>query len=358
MESRGLGTRNVSIDAFRCLLMFLIVLHHASIRGYWKDETNNFILPLLYTTLIFWHVDGFIAISGWFGCHFTLVRFSRLFGVMLFYSIFHSCYLYFIMNVPIYNAIGVHGGWYGNTYLAFMFVAPLINEALLKLVVTLPRKKVFIIWAIYDIGMILNWAPYNLFTGVLASGAGGFSIMTFITVYINVRMIRLLQLETYFTIRKFCMVCALYFIGCLVFSVSWATYQICAKGSTIQWSWVGYTTYNSPHVILMAIAVMLAFIKWVRIPHWLCKIVAFISPAMFGVYLLHGATGFGNYLYLIPERWLAESTTLSPVVIVFVAGTFTFFTCIVVDSVRRVVVAPFCKLIFPILRSWDTKLEL
>ena len=242
------GGRNVSLDALRCLLMFLIVLHHSAFHGYWKDDTTLWLLPYLFTTLIFWHVDGFLAISGWFGVRFTLVRFFRLFGVMVFYSIIRTCYLYFVLHVPIYNAIGISGGWYGNTYLAFMFLAPLINPALDR-IVALPKKKAFLIWLIYDIGVLLNWAPYNLFSGVLASGGGCFSIMTFLTVYVNVRLLKIFGFDSRFTPRIFLLICMFYVMGTVIFSVSWAVYQIVTKGATQQWSWVGYTTYNSPHAI-------------------------------------------------------------------------------------------------------------
>lgn len=76
--------RDISVDAFRCLLMFLIVLHHAACHGYFRNDTEYWSLPIIFTLLTYWHVDGFIAISGWFGVRFSLSRFFSLFGVIAF----------------------------------------------------------------------------------------------------------------------------------------------------------------------------------------------------------------------------------------------------------------------------------
>lgn len=92
-------TRDASIDVFRCILMFLIVLHHSAFHGYWAADTSMWSLPVLFTLMIFWHVDGFLAISGWYGVKFSVKRFMRIFGVVAFYSVMRFVIVFFFMEI-------------------------------------------------------------------------------------------------------------------------------------------------------------------------------------------------------------------------------------------------------------------
>lgn len=78
--------RNPSVDAFRCLLMLLIVVHHSACHGLYGAGGSDWLTPVFLTVLTYWHVDGFIAISGWYGVRFSLVKFSCLYGVVAFWS--------------------------------------------------------------------------------------------------------------------------------------------------------------------------------------------------------------------------------------------------------------------------------
>ena len=79
---------------------------------------------------------------------------------------------------------------------------------------------------------------------------------------------------------------------------------------------------------------------------------------MWGVYLLHSETLVGRKLFEVPERFFAETTSLSPLVIVFLAAVFTFSVCTVVDSVRRMMVLPIDKFITSKLKLYDSKLAM
>ena len=73
--------RNGNIEAYRCLLMLLIVQYHYAELLY---PTSNAFWNILFTAFIFWHVDGFVAISGWFGIRFTWNKFLKLWGMITF----------------------------------------------------------------------------------------------------------------------------------------------------------------------------------------------------------------------------------------------------------------------------------
>jgi len=70
------STRSGGVELFRCILMFLIVLYHSWYYGLFGYEHGAYPIysywTLLFSAFILWHVDGFVAISGWFGIRFTL----------------------------------------------------------------------------------------------------------------------------------------------------------------------------------------------------------------------------------------------------------------------------------------------
>ena len=351
--------RDASVDALRCLLMFLIVLHHAACHGFWKADTDHWLMPILFTALIYWHVDAFLAISGWYGVRFSLQRYFSLFGVIAFWSLAKFVVLYLTKQpVPFEQCLSDgcwSGGWFGNTYLAFIFIAPILNAAM-EALAKLERKQVLIIWGVFNAGMILNWAPCQLFSGVCAKGGEGFSILTFISVYLNVRLVKLLSLDKYFSRKTGVAGVALFVLGFLCFSVPVAIQSYLKKGFIEHLDWVGYTTYNSPHSIIMAIVVLLFFVKFVHLPRFISAIVEKIAPLMFGVYILQEGTFIGRDFFIIPETWLAGHTRLNMMFIVFVSAGFTFVVCAMLDALRRAMVAPLKSVIMPRLKRLDQKL--
>ena len=348
--------RDIAIDFLRCLLMFFIVLHHAACHGYYKGDTVNWALPILFTTLVFWHVDGFIAISGWFGVRFSLVRFFSLFGVIAFWSIAKLITVGLFGQTTISN-LGWSGGWFGGTYLAFLFVAPILNAAVERLA-SLDKSRFYIIWGVFNVGMMLNWAPYHFFSGVSAAGGGGFSILMFIYVYLNVRFIRALALDSSFSRKTFVACIAIFILGVICFSFPFAARAYMRKGFINHLDWIGYTSYDSPHSLIMAIGALLFFHKFVHVPEAVGRIVSKISPLMFGIYIIHEGTGIGRQLYTIPERWLANHTNLSPLIIVFVCAIATYVICMLLDEIRRIVVLPFKRIAIARLKKLDESLGL
>ncbi len=117
--------RDGGIELFRCLLMATIVFHHCCVNGPFSKE----IPTMLFFVLTIPAVDGFVAISGWYGIKFTLKRFFRLWGVVAFYTMF----IYFLslcmrrFGFPVKVEFNVTSEWFAGSYLALMFVAPFIN---------------------------------------------------------------------------------------------------------------------------------------------------------------------------------------------------------------------------------------
>lgn len=347
--------REASIDVFRCLLMFLIVLHHAACHGYWKGDTVNWALPLFFTALVYWHVDGFVAISGWYGVRFSLVRFFSLFGVIAFWS-FAKLVCMKLLGYSDVPRMGWSGGWFGGTYLAFLFIAPILNAAVENLA-TINKRHLYIIWGIFNVGMVLNWGPWHFFSGVYASGGDAASILTFVYIYLNVRIIRILGLDKLFSKKTFLMCIAIFLLGVLIFTVPFTTFRYLRQGFLNHLDWVGCTHYNSPHSVVMAIGALIFFHKYIHVKQVVGRIVCKMAPLMFGVYIIHEGTGIGRQLYTIPERWLALHSNLNPLLIVLFCAIATYGICIILDGTRHLLVRPIYRIVVARLKKLDALIK-
>lgn len=60
-----------------------------------------------------------------------------------------------------------------------------------------------------------------------------------------------------------------------------------------------------------------------------------IGPSMFGVYLMHTTTSFGELLYVCPQKWLMAHVSLHPALVVFLSAVVCFVLCVGADVLRR-----------------------
>jgi len=355
--------RNPAIELYRVLLMFLIVLHHAAYHGYWNhaqglDSAYPSIF-LLFTALTIWHVDGFLSITGWFGTRFSFGRLAKLWGVVTVYSIVSIAHGWWA-NGRLSSSY-LAGGWFGCTYLFFMFLTPILNAALEF--ISRDKRRLYLSWIILDCGAFLNWAPYHLLSNVCGSGAGAFSIMTFIIMYLNVRLLKMSGLWERVSKRMIVLATGMFLGGIMFFAFLRLSGKMLVRGA--DWSWYDFISdlwwfgcYNAPHVMLMAIAMLLLFAKFVKVPQWLSRIVIRIAPLMFGVYIIHDTTTFGRQIYRLPQEWMAANLGWHPLAIIFTTAIGCFVVCIVIECVRRWATAPFVRWVMPKVRLVDEKLGL
>lgn len=321
-------SRNANVELLRCLLMFLIVLHHSAFHGYWKDQSSPWLLTVLFTALTSWHVDCFIAISGWFGIRFSWEKFLNLWGLIVFYSGVSVAVSLFMGWKVGFDAI-ISAGWFGGCYLMLMLIAPLLNAAIDCL--HSQGKKILVkAWALMIFGVLMNWLPLHGLSGI--SFQGSYSVILMIVVYVTANVMRKLELK----ISK--LVCAgvvaACMIGILLTSCVPALMFSCLGRPITKWTYIWYTTYDAPHVLTMALMVLYFFFTYVKVPEKIARIIVFCSPSMFGIYLLHETTSFGRYLYRVPEGYLADKG-FRPCIAIVISAIGVFLVCLVIDIARR-----------------------
>lgn len=316
-QAIGKKPRAANVELFRCLLMFLIVLGHAYGRG--PVGASDSPWTILFTCLLAWHVDGFLAISGWFGISFSWKKLLRLYGLIFFYSVLSFLYAHFV-NGASWTSFRVTGGWFGNTYVMLMMFSPLLNlgiDALCRR----SRREVLSAWLLLAGAMLLKFVPI---VGLKPHGTGGFTIITFIFIYVTARLLCHAVDEEWLPVRWFVRgALGVFALGVLALCVGcWGHLD-------------HYPLYDSPHVYLMALAMLLVFVKFVRVSESIGRFVGWISPSMFAVYLIHNVASFGPSLYQVPQRWLLDHTAIHPILIVFLTAMTTFVLCTLLDLLRR-----------------------
>lgn len=331
MEKKKLKLRDANVEAFRCILMFIIVLYHCFVHGIFEESHAYW--TVIFSSFLMWHVDGFVAISGWFGIRWSLGKFLQLFWTILFYSLLSFIYVAIFRRESLaLRHVCVSAGWFGGTYLMLMMLAPLLNLCIEGLC-RMSRVEILKGWGLFALAMFLTWVPRNLFTGVNASGAGGFSIIMMIFMYMTVRLIRLKDMPI--KLKHVGIGVGTFFLGILSMGVLSVAVRLIKHHPIDGTCFRAFCSYNAPYVWLMAVSLMVCFGKSIHVPERVGKVVRFIGPSMFGIYLCHDTTSFGTLIYRIPETWLVQNTALHPVIIIPICAVGTFLACLSVDLLRR-----------------------
>ncbi len=284
-------------------------------------------------------VDGFVAISGWYGIRFTWKKFFKLWGLIAFYSI-----LVYLLHWGAY-AMGwvakpgifyVTGGWFGGSYLALMLFAPLISAGIDAL--AQDKQKLLSIWGLYALAVILKWLPTHGMTAVNASGWGSHTFNTLLFVYVTMRVVRLCDFA-WFNKRRLGMI----LLGCITFlllslPVRISLYRILGKEVETCLDIMRFQGYDMPLIWIMAISAFL-FFRHLSLPQWLVRVAAFCAPSMFGIYLFHDVSVLKVFLYQRPEAWLHATFPQLPIAVIILMCTCLCFTVSLgVDLLRRGVI--------------------
>ena len=284
-------------------------------------------------------VDGFVAISGWYGIRFAWGKVLRLWGVVMFYSVvlFLGEWMLALSEpgggLPRFS---VGSWWFATSYLALMFVTPLLNAGLEWLAQT-PRR-LLMAWGLYASAVTLDWLSIYLPLGMTATGWGSHTINTLVFVYVTARTVRLLHGEAW--LRRWGGWCALCLLLALMATVPLRVILCQLVGRPSGGIWPGALTYyNVPFVWGAAVLALGAFLV-LRPSAWVGRVLAFVGPSLFGVYLIRYNPIGLEFLVRRPEAWLlARFPALPDCLTVLFCAIGCFFSCIVIDLVRRVLLA-------------------
>ena len=337
----GSGKRNGNVEIFRCLLMFLIVAYHSFIYGPLSE--SKLIWTYCFTVLICWHTDGFLAISGWYGIRFKWSRFIGLIGHFAFYGVLSLVYCWMSGAGCRGVAYSFMGGWFGSSYLVLMLLSPLINSAFES-----GWKKCRGL-LLAGVGLIAAALFASWITGRFGAGMiqikrfGPHSVLLMVYLYCVARVLRMLFKE-----RKPQLGCIL---ACMVaFVIALPIHHLVdvlhqrTNGSGIYGIGAYFAAFDAPHTVIMAFALLLLFVYYVRLPQWCGNLATRFSPYLFGIYLCHATTSFGSKFYAV-EDWLVNEARCHGFFAVLLTAVLIFVVCIGVEWVRKTCVSGLTLLI-------------
>lgn len=326
-------SRNMSVEAFRCFLMFLIVLGHSL--SFWCGSMGFAKWPcwcLVGAGLIMWHVDAFIGISGWYGIKFTFCKFIYLLSIIAFYGLFSEvCACVFGTEEGFSWAwLYKRGGWFAPCYLALMLCSPMINAAVDAMAVR--SKKILMFgWFLMAFAFAVSWAPKHLFTGINAIGFGRHTFLMMAFVYLTARCARRI-FDKAISLNRLMFVALAYVVLVLIMALFSVELPLCRRLYHL------LTSNHAPTVYVMALVLLMIFVWHVKIPAWLEKVVRFLSPSMFGVYLFHIAIiRYNGTSAVLSDEFIRRIT--GSWVSIFVIAAVVFIISICVDLIRRACVS-------------------
>lgn len=179
--------RDGNVEVFRCLLMFLIVAYHAFLNSSYAG--SKAVWTVCFTTLICWHVDGFLVIGGWYGMRFRWSKVIKFVGRMFFYGVL-SCLYCWIADVPLRNPVSLFfGAWFGASYLALMFIAPAVNWAIEKQVGRVHLGGILI--SALGMGLFASWITGRFGTRMVpVQSFGLYSVALMVFIYGFMQLLR------------------------------------------------------------------------------------------------------------------------------------------------------------------------
>ena len=255
--------RDSRIELYRCLMTWGIVFLHV-VRFYAAGAMR-------LSSAFAWCVPGFIFITGYFGSKFNWKKVLKIYGVALW------CYpvTIAIRNLvlggswsPLTYGRDVYeaflGNWFIHAYVGLMMLAPLIDGALARLKETKRLQDAGVV--VPFLLFVFGWSflsNFNCMHAVIPV-APSCSVLTLLGAYAIARVFRFCEIEDRI-------------------ETSWAILLV-VSGVALSLLKIG--KFNSIVAIMITIGTFV-LIRRVRISESVGRVVLWMAPSMFSVFLLH-----------------------------------------------------------------------
>lgn len=272
--------RQSNFELLRIIAMFMIMTVHAD---FWllgaPDRTSfslsvaNSVTRVVIECAAIVGVNVFVLLSGWFSIKPTVKGFAKFMYQIAFYLI--GVYIFFILlgydHVTL-KGVATHllftqGNWFIKSYICLYLMAPILNAY----VDSSSRKQLTLtVFALFTFEFIYGW------TGSSLDISNGYSIYSFICLYLLARCVRL-----YYS-SKMTLVSG---GGAYLATVLINSIILCYLCSTNAVKLTTYVlSYVNPLVVLGALGIFMFFAN-LNITGSKC--INFISASSFSVYLFH-----------------------------------------------------------------------
>ena len=335
--------RNASFELLRIVCMFFIVGHHFIGHGGWEsgvtDEVNAVFIGL-FSAFFLPSVNLFVMISAYFLCTSTSERVNvrkvaKLWGQVFFYSVLLFAVFAATDTIP-YTDEGLLNTllpalkekyWFFSAYIVMLVLSPFLNAMLRNI----SRRSHLVLCLLILVAAEFAADAHIFNTTGISSGynAVWFCCLYVIAAYLRLRDVRLTRTKVV--------------IGGIIYAAT------IVAGQFVSFK------YSSAPVCLSAVYVFLAF-KHLNIKNErLSKIICFVSPLTFGVYLIHDSPEMRSFMYenIFHSSQLYDLPASFLIIISFAVITFAVcaafeflrhaLTTFAADIFRRIVTRPKTK---------------
>lgn len=333
--------RNVGIDALRIVSMFLFITCHILTQG---GALSAFLNEGLYCSYYFFNaivilahcgVNCLVLVSGYMGWQntFKLEKIIKLWANVVFWSVGVSLILFiynkefFSVNEVVSMFLPLIRGryWFFNAYFVVFMFSPLLNH----LIRTLPQKtfQCFLL----TVGFVFCVIPFLSLGNDVLKIQNGFDFSWLMVMYL---------VGGYFskypvTVKKpyKCI------IACFSFTLLNFIYKYLIELATAKLFGAPshgdlFMSHTSPIIVGEAISIFLYFCNLKIENKKLIKIVSFITPAIFSVYIIHVHPLVFWRIINNAFTWLTQYNWFVAFMLIMLIALAIFIGCIALDYIR------------------------
>lgn len=339
--------REFGIDLLKICAMFAIVLEHIIHWGGWglfappcsrsvQWMGKSILFEFVEATLIC-HVNCFVLATGWIMSRkdFKLSRLLRLWLEVFGYSVAALLVaILFLPQIPLdvksimkcLFPLSKNSYWFFTQYCGLFFLMPLLNAA----VGTLEGRTLRTV--LLFLGVLACLPP--LIVGDLFHVKDGYSVIWFAYLYLLAAAMARREVFSNASIRTaLCVLLAAVFTTICGRHV---IHVICIHAG-IASRWRVFNAYNSPIILIQSVATLVVFKNIQVHSAMLRRTIAFVTPSVFAVYLIHS-----NWIFRAATHWntfwtsaLNGTGAMKSLAVVFCGASVVFIACLLVDFTRR-----------------------
>ena len=339
--------RNQGIDILKMFAMLMVVMLHIMHRGgvtaacALDSHSLKYGIEQLLDTFCMSAVNCFVLATGYIMSRheFKYSRIFKLWGEVVFYSICMTAIAAFFCPwvqitwrdwIKAVSPIATNQYWFVTMYVALFFTMPFLNQ-ILK---TLDKKNLSHL--LITGFLLLSFYPAVTGRDLFATH-GGFSYLWFMYLYLVAGAIALnadnIKTKVYVLTG-----------GGIILPIISLVLQVgSARLSKMMGASVGHWVgYSSPTVFALAVVLLVLFSKIKVDNESIARIISFVAPSVFGVYVLHD-----NPLFRRLVCWegrfasLAELSALKMVVGIVGYASLIFVSSVLIDIMRRMAIGRF-----------------
>ena len=335
--------RNLSIEILRILSMFLIVLYHTLCGFSVQKNINNccFEYELSINFILFLvqiAVNIYVLISGYFlvNLNFKINKLIILWLEVVFYSFIIKLVAMFfgIINFSIISLLScfipIFTGryWFVTIYFGLYLLSPFINILVRSL--NQRQHTVLNLMLFFLFSFMISIHPR--FFGMNSGGAWG--LAWFVVLYLWASWFRLYYKPN----GKWIFKLLLWVVISSIIALLYSTIEL----GTVIYTIIGNLyRYDSVFVSILSLVVFIAFLNIDTNKYFggniFGKIILFISPSTFGIYLIHTHPEVANFFYSL-FNFSEYQDTVYKIFFVICLSILFYFVSMFIDIIRRITI--------------------